>query len=179
MSAFKTSIVAAAASAALFASAAPASAAVVLTNIDSLDLNATDSGIFGADFDNAPGVFHHVFGFSLDAPRDTNAAVITFKLSSNDIDFSGITLDGFAFTQTGFDPSAEVWELASTLLTAGPHSITTDGTVFGSGKVSYSGTINIAAVPEPAVWAMMILGFGVIGGVMRRRQRQSVNYNFA
>ena len=28
----------------------------------------------------------------------------------------------------------------------------------------------IGAVPEPATWAMMILGFGLIGGVMRRRR---------
>ncbi len=27
----------------------------------------------------------------------------------------------------------------------------------------------VAAVPEPATWGMMILGFGVIGGAMRRR----------
>jgi hypothetical protein len=24
-------------------------------------------------------------------------------------------------------------------------------------------------VPEPATWAMMIIGFGLVGGVMRRR----------
>lgn len=28
-----------------------------------------------------------------------------------------------------------------------------------------------AAIPEPATWAMMILGFGVAGGAMRRRRR--------
>lgn len=28
------------------------------------------------------------------------------------------------------------------------------------------------AVPEPATWAMMIAGFGLIGGVMRRRSLQ-------
>jgi hypothetical protein len=33
------------------------------------------------------------------------------------------------------------------------------------------------AVPEPATWAMMILGFGVIGGAMRRR-RQKVQVAF-
>jgi hypothetical protein len=31
-------------------------------------------------------------------------------------------------------------------------------------------------VPEPATWAMMILGFGVIGAGMRRRR---VNVSFA
>jgi len=27
-------------------------------------------------------------------------------------------------------------------------------------------------VPEPATWAMMIMGFGAIGGIMRRRVRE-------
>ena len=29
--------------------------------------------------------------------------------------------------------------------------------------------IVISAVPEPATWGMMIAGFGLVGGVMRRR----------
>jgi hypothetical protein len=32
-------------------------------------------------------------------------------------------------------------------------------------------TININSVPEPAAWAMMLLGFGGIGFAMRRRRR--------
>lgn len=35
------------------------------------------------------------------------------------------------------------------------------------------------AVPEPATWGMMILGIGMIGGVMRRRQTKAVKYRFA
>jgi hypothetical protein len=35
-----------------------------------------------------------------------------------------------------------------------------------------------AAVPEPATWAMMLLGFGLVGAAMRRRQRQTVRYSF-
>ncbi|KQR81170.1 PEPxxWA-CTERM sorting domain-containing protein [Sphingomonas sp. Leaf343] len=34
-------------------------------------------------------------------------------------------------------------------------------------------TGTIAAVPEPAGWATMILGVGLLGGVLRRRIRQS------
>lgn len=33
-----------------------------------------------------------------------------------------------------------------------------------------------APVPEPAAWAMMIAGFGLIGGAMRRRRRMSVRF---
>jgi hypothetical protein len=35
-------------------------------------------------------------------------------------------------------------------------------------------------VPEPATWALMILGFGLVGGVLRRKERETrVRYNFA
>lgn len=35
----------------------------------------------------------------------------------------------------------------------------------------------VTAVPEPASWALMILGFGTVGGMMRRK-RQAVRVNF-
>jgi hypothetical protein len=34
-----------------------------------------------------------------------------------------------------------------------------------------SGAISVAAIPEPASWAMMIVGFGAIGASLRRRSR--------
>ena len=41
-------------------------------------------------------------------------------------------------------------------------------------KGTYAGTISFAGVPEPAVWAFMILGFGAVGGGMRRREKMVV-----
>lgn len=35
------------------------------------------------------------------------------------------------------------------------------------------------AVPEPATWAMMLLGFGIVGGAMRRRRKVGVSYQMA
>jgi len=45
---------------------------------------------------------------------------------------------------------------------------------------SYQGglTFNASAVPEPATWAMMLVGFGAIGAVSRSRRRPA-NVNFA
>lgn len=42
----------------------------------------------------------------------------------------------------------------------------------GSDRDSISGTMNfaIAAVPELGTWAMMIIGFGLVGGVFRRKR---------
>lgn len=35
------------------------------------------------------------------------------------------------------------------------------------------------AVPEPATWAMMIVGMGIVGGAMRRRAKTSTKVSFA
>ncbi|MFS0736024.1 PEPxxWA-CTERM sorting domain-containing protein [Sphingomonas sp. 1P06PA] len=35
------------------------------------------------------------------------------------------------------------------------------------------------AVPEPAAWALMIGGFGAVGGAMRRRGKQTVSVTYA
>lgn len=42
-----------------------------------------------------------------------------------------------------------------------------------------NGTRIAGAVPEPASWAMMIGGFGLVGGVLRRRARTSATVRFA
>jgi hypothetical protein len=44
-------------------------------------------------------------------------------------------------------------------------SASTSGTLVANGAS--------AAVPEPASWAMMIMGFGAIGGMLRTTKRQS------
>ena len=38
--------------------------------------------------------------------------------------------------------------------------------------VTATDSITLATVPEPASWAMMIGGFGLVGGALRRRQSQ-------
>lgn len=62
------------------------------------------------------------------------------------------------------------------------------GTFLGTGSIDarvppsqlnfvFNGRINAPAVPEPATWVMMLLGFGGIGAAMRRRRR--ANHSFA
>lgn len=38
-------------------------------------------------------------------------------------------------------------------------------------RIDYTLTYNVAAVPEPASWGLMISGFGLVGRVIRRRSR--------
>jgi hypothetical protein len=153
---------------------AGASAANAATIFDLITISVPGSDFFGALITDEAGAFVHVFNFNIADSADASSTVTTIELGSTDIDFTSISLDGFAFTQTGFDPAAENWELTAAFLGAGAHSITVSGSVVGASQDgAYSGVLNLASVPipEPGAWAMMILGFGGIGGMMRQRRR--------
>ena len=47
-------------------------------------------------------------------------------------------------------------------------------TDFGSHGFSGSGGSGGGAVPEPATWALMLLGFGGLGAMLRRQRRQAI-----
>lgn len=48
------------------------------------------------------------------------------------------------------------------------------------GGASLTSTVNIGAgVPEPATWAMMLLGFGAIGSALRRRSKVTTGVRYA
>jgi hypothetical protein len=48
-----------------------------------------------------------------------------------------------------------------------------------TGSGSYVGTLTADAVPEPATWAMMLVGFGLIGFAMRRQGKSQPKVRFA
>lgn len=38
-------------------------------------------------------------------------------------------------------------------------------------------TTAVGGVPEPATWTMMILGFGLVGGVLRQQRRTALRFS--
>lgn len=89
--------------------------------------------------------------------------------NSNDID---VFLDGNQiFGSVGLGGANTSW---STILVPRFTVNQTTRLRFSAGGVSdslggYVDNITLAAVPEPATWALFILGFGAIGGALRRR----------
>ena len=61
----------------------------------------------------------------------------------------------------------------STILNAGNYYL--DFTGIGGGSAGYGGTLStsVSAVPEPATWAMMLLGFASVGFMAYRRRTQN------
>jgi len=68
-------------------------------------------------------------------------------------------------------PSAEDLAMAAALMAG---SAVVDA-VAQSAKLSPLAVVTDVAVPEPQTWAMMILGFGTIGAIIRRRRAVLAN----
>lgn len=151
--------------AAAMAVAAPASAATYIT----FDGN---SGTYGNDLiETSP--FTDIFNFTLDTAGRFAATLSSTAVSSaTNVNFSRVVLTGPGLgAGIDFTPIisgvVEFRTLSSTLLSAGSYTLSVAGTSGNEG--SYAGDLSFAAVPEPATWGLMILGFGMVGGAMRRR----------
>jgi hypothetical protein len=117
---------------------------------------------------------------------NTLAGVYAFTLStsSSAVNFTSALITGgtlgspVSLNLTSDVGPNEYWSLSNLALDAGNYVLTIQGTNTGAG--SLAGNVAFAAVPEPATWALMILGFGLVGGALRRKERQTrVRYNFA
>jgi PEP-CTERM motif len=125
-----------------------------------------------------------ITSFSLSEFDSSNSILYSLSTSTPGVILAGLPINGFTIDNSGTPIG---WGFG---LSLGPYSIgTTNGTVasvfYGSsdeavppaadqtGAESFSpGTWQIAAVPEPSTWAMMILGFAGIGFMAYRRKDQ-------
>jgi hypothetical protein len=115
------------------------------------------------------------YGFTL---TTTNSGAGTSNAAAGDLDFTAAWVsDGLGGTWNLF-PDAnnndikEDWGRAGLYLPGGTYTLHIQGT--RGLNTSYQGGIAFAAVPEPATWGMMLMGFGAIGFAMRRRRRPTL-----
>ena len=102
----------------------------------------------------------------------TQAGQFLFDFTSNKINLSGVTFNGAAVGTAGSPTSGSTYSFDVT--GPGKYDLILTAANKTASASTYSGTVDFtAAVPELATWAMMINGFGLIGGVMRRAYRKS------
>jgi hypothetical protein len=128
------------------------------------------SGVFGST-GLSGGDFTDIIQFELPAAGLTSATITSILVNpTTDVTFTSVFLNDMAFEikQTA-DP--EYWFLKNLPTLSGTQTLTINGTSGAAG--SYGGTVAFAsgAVPEPATWAMMILGFGMVGAGLRMARR--------
>lgn len=144
-------------------------------------------------------------GFSDGTPDASVIFKINFDNSSNfSGNFSGVTSifsNTWGPLQIGYDASTDFLSLVGGVGTANSTGCNQSAESFCSfiygisdatpssnfflnfdSGVSFASSVSlteVSAVPEPATWAFMILGFGAIGGALRRRRNDNVNVSYA
>lgn len=155
-----------------FTGSVPASAALLLFDFSGpsgtatfqLNSNPTPdfaSTLLGSDqfgFNNVAGTFGGTPG---------TASTISFGRGSLFSGFS-ITAPNLGFTQFSA-PTLFTGPLSAPVFSMG--SFTLINPFFGNGRLNISQVQS--AVPEPATWAMMLVGFGLTGAAMRHRRRRT------
>ena len=163
-----------AALAASMLAAAPAANAAQYLNLNPPAANGTISGAFGYDDIGASAGFTHLFSFSFPSNGTSSGSLsTTLTILGTNINFTSVKLNGTSFNLTPNGDFEAGWLINLPVL-AGVQTLEVKGTSDGNG--AYGGNLSFApsaAVPEPATWAMMIIGFTGAGVAIRRRRRDS------
>jgi len=169
----KNIVVAALVAVAVSGAAGAAAAAIIPITFTAPGADGSFSGTFG-DRGIATPTFTDTFTFTLPSGLASTVLTSTLQSLTTDVDFTSVTLNGHVF-DVGASGHNEFRFLDDLTVTSGVQTLVVSGKSGGNG--SYDGVLAFApagAVPEPASWALMILGFGGLGAVMRRRRAMAV-----
>lgn len=161
--------------------AAPSAQAAQFLNISGPSGNFGDDSVTcagGAAFCSFTRTFSFTTPAGFNLASSDISSVFTGTNSATNIDFTTVTLNGVSFNtlSTGVQEFRNL--LNQALIAGGVNTLFVSGNVGVSGgtipaDASFSGNLsfanNVAAVPEPATWGMMVLGFGMIGAAARKR----------
>jgi choice-of-anchor C domain-containing protein len=132
----------------------------------SIDLAGSSPGTLAQTFATVAGQAYRVT-FFIAGNNGGGSAIKSLNVLA-----TGGSTANYAFDTTGFGRTNMGWSERFYNFRASGSSSTlsfaagSDSSFFGPALDD----VSIAAVPEPTTWAMMILGFAVVGGAMRRRK---------
>ena len=164
----------------LFATSAQAAQTLTLTGPSGTfgddQVTCTEAAITG------PCSFTRSFEFVTPAGFNLASVNISSLATANtltNIDFSSVTFNGVAFNilETGTQEFRNL--LSQNLRSTGPNVLAVAGTT--GGNAAFSGNISLsqmAAVPEPTTWMLMLMGMAGIGFSMRRKEKQPLRVRY-
>jgi hypothetical protein len=129
---------------------------------------------FGATISGASTSFDDLFQFTIPQNGTGSGSLSTsFSAPTNELTISEVLIDGVSYALMPGSGGQSLAVAGIPILSGVLNTIEVKGTTSASAVAgTFTGTATFAAgaVPEPASWAMMIGGFGLIGGAMRRRR---------
>lgn len=131
----------------------------------SIDLNGNGIGAIAQTFDTIFGM-KYVVDFLMAGNPDG-----TPTLKGLDVAATGNATSQYSFLTSGNDKNAMGWVSKRYTFVATGTSTTLSFTSLDQGSFGTAlDGVNVAAVPEPATWAMMFGGLALVGTQMRRRK---------
>jgi hypothetical protein len=118
--------------------------------------------------DGVNNFFWHQVGGGYTFPNNTDPNLFGGVVWWQGITFNGLTPGTYSFTCGNTCGTTQQWA-----------SLSTAGGQDGSVQITLTGRDIGGAVPEPATWLLMMLGFGAIGAMMRAKKRQNVTVRYA
>ena len=118
----------------------------------------------------------YTFGFQSDG---AGAGDISASLVGGDnTRFNSVDLNGSAFTLASGNT---LGDLSGAPVFGPPTSnvLSVNFKVLTAGVGAFNGSVSAAPVPEPATWAMMLIGFGMIGFGLRRREKVTTRVRYS
>lgn len=105
-------------------------------------------------------------------------ATLTSAYDTGNNNFAGVVLQNAVFTSSGVPQTFAAGNALGTLTNPWSETVRYRLNFTGGNGSNFNGTANLSAVPEPATWGLMLLGFGAMGGMLRTR-RQTPRVRFA
>jgi hypothetical protein len=127
-------------------------------------------------YDAATNTFTDTFDLFLPTGKAGSSVITTLSGQSiNDLTFSSIVFNGVGGTTSVADGQASAHIGFQPVSLGGPQELVITGT--GGSAATFGGTVSFVlnaagGAPEASTWALMIVGFGGAGAVMRRRRAQ-------
>jgi hypothetical protein len=107
-----------------------------------------------------------------DYPFSDNKPVYPFRIGAGNISESiGVSLFDRTATARSSDLISQIVDPSRFATKTFSYGLLNSTTDFFYNVTSNSMAISITAVPEPATWMMMLIGFGMVGGAARYRRR--------
>ena len=131
---------------------------------------------FGATISGASTSFDDLFEFTI-PQNGTGSGSLSTSFSSpvDELTISQVLINGTLYTPTSSSGGQSLTVTGIPILNGHLNTIEVLGmTSSTNAAATFAGTatFNAATVPEPASWALMIGGFGLVGAAMRRRRTE-------
>jgi len=129
---------------------------------------------FGATISGASTSFDDIFEFTIPQNGKGSGSLSTsFSSMMNELTITKVLVNNVMYSLIDSSGGQSLTVTGIPILNGMLNSIEVIGTTSsGATAATYTGTATFAAgpIPEPASWALMIGGLGLVGGMMRRRR---------